>query len=448
MDLDRQPAGRIKRLLGNLLLTLGSVGLMIGLVEVAGHALMRPSPKAFAAILGSNLPPFRVVPACHPESGAPLAAPALATSSAVVRAPAAMGGKPDRRDLTGIYRDDPVLGYAPKENAISPHGWWQSDNLGARSRQDAGVLPPAGEKRIIVFGESFGAGSRVRQEQTWSAVMRGELPDTEVLNFAVDGYSMGQAYLRFRELRRKIKYDAAMMMFVPGADLARDINVYRPLLAWGWAVYTPLPRFVLDAGRLRPIPRPDESRARFMAENCRSMSGKLHTLLARYDRFYIDARYGAGPPIIGQSVVYKLGARVWAHWRRQRIQAGLLRLHGEAFNVSRAIFRQMGADARQDGAKFVLVILPLESEIRRLRSDAAYRRWWGGMVASLCGDGVGCIDLSRPLAAAPEKQIDRGYDGTHYGPLANRLIGAFVGRQLIRQNLLADNARVPAVAAP
>jgi hypothetical protein len=450
LDHQAKSAGRTKRLLGNLLLSLATVGLMIGAIELVGHLLMRPSTKAFAAILGSDLPPFRVVPACDAEAPAP---PPAVSAPKVIRVAAggptvAADRKPARSDYTGMYRDDPVLGYAPQENALSPLGWWQVNNLGARARHDAAAVPPAGEKRIVIFGESFGAGSRVRQEQTWSAIMARALPETEVLNFAVDGYGMGQAYLRFRELRQRIKYDAVIMMFLPGADLGRDINVYRPLLSWEWGVFTPMPRFVVEDGHLKLIPRSDEPRPRFMAENCHGATAKLRSYLSKYDRFYFDSRYGEGPPIVRHSVLYKLAARVYAHLQRRRLDAGLLRLHGEAFTVSRAIFRQMNADAQQDGGKFVLVVVPLESEIKRYRSNAVYRRRWTAMMASLCAKGIACIDLAPDLAAAPASQIDRGYDGTHYGPLTNRLIGQFVARQLIEQNTLVENARRPAEATP
>jgi hypothetical protein len=44
------------------------------------------------------------------------------------------------------------------------------------------------------------------------------------------------------------------------------------------------------------------------------------------------------------------------------------------------------------------------------------------MVSFVCARIENCVDLLGPLQGAPAAQIDRGYDRTHFGPSANRLI--------------------------
>lgn len=419
----------MSRLAGNVLLSLGAVCLVVLLTELVGHALIKPAPMKYGTFLGRELPPFRVVPSCEP--------PPSPEQSASGESDITVDGRPlTIGDLNGIDREDPVLGYAPKENAASANGWWQSNNLGARDRRDASALPDSGTRRIVVFGESFGAGSRVRQEQTWSAELERATPRAEVLNFAVDGYSMAQAYLRFLQLRSKIGFDLAVMVFVPKPDLARDINVYRPLLASGWRAYTVLPRFVVEHGELVLAARPDESAAAFIAANCASISDRLRAHLAKYDRFYFDAEYRDGSPLLRNSLLYKLGVISYANSLRKRLARGLMRQDSEAVEVSKAIFWQMDEDVREDGGKFVLVLLPIESELKRLAAENAYRRQWHGIVSSICGKPLVCVDLAGYLPGLPSADIDRGYDGSHYGPITNRLIGDFIARELTRQGIL------------
>ena len=419
---------------GNVLLSLGAVCLVLLLTELVGHALVKASPLSYGTFLGRELPPFRVVPACDKP-------PPATDTSAQYRDLMVDGQRITVGDLYGMYRDDPALGHAPVESAVSANAWWQSNNLGARDRHDASVSPDAGRNRIVIFGESFGAGSRIKQEQVWSAILARAIPETDVLNFSVDGYGMTQAYLRFLQVGVKIKYNAAIMMFVPKVDLPRDINVFRPLLSREWPLFTVLPRFVMENGRLVLAQRPDETEARFIAENCRSVSDRLRAHLARYDRLYFDVEYRDGPPLIGESLLYKLGVTAYTNSLRRRIANRMMRQGSEALDVTKAIFWHMDDNARQDGGKFVLVFLPIESELERLGSDSDDRSKWRAMVDSMCGKPLACIDLASYLPGLPASQIDRGYDGSHYGPVTNRLIGEFIAHRLMQREILGESPR-------
>lgn len=413
--------------IGNLLVSLGVVCVLLGLIELAGHALVRPAPLAYGRLLGRELPPFRVVPPCDKP---PAPADPSAWSGIVVD-----GRKITEGDLHGIFREDATLGYAPKENTVSANGWWRSDSFGAREVS----APSAARQHVVIFGESFGAGSRIRQEQVWSAVMARALPDTDVLNFAVDGYSMAQAYLRFRQVRTEVRHDVAIMVFVPKVDPPRDINVLRPVLSRDWQLFTVMPRFVVENGRLVLAGRPKETEAQFIAANCRAVSAGLRAHLLRYDRFYVDAEYREGPAVLGWSLLYKLGVRAYANVRIGRFTRDMMRPGSEAFDVTKAIFWQMDDDQLQDGGKFVLVFLPLESELPRLAGDTDYRRRWRAAVDAMCGKKLACIDLARYLPELPASDIDRGYDGTHYGPVTNRLIGEFIARELVQRHVVGGS---------
>lgn len=425
----------MRRRAGSVLLSLGAICFVVAIIEVVGHALIAASPLAYGRFLGRDLPPLRVVPACDLP-------PAPVDPSAPYRDLVVDGQRVTVGDLHGIFREDPALGYVPRESAVSANGWWQSNNLGARERNDAAAVTEPGRTRIIVFGESFGAGSRVKQEQVWSAALAHAVPDSEALNFAVDGYSMAQAYLRFRQIRQKLKYDTAIVIFVPRVDPPRDINVYRPLLSRDWRLYTMLPRYVIDYGALTLAQRPDETEAMFIRANCRRMSDQLRAHLAQYDRFYVDAEYRDEPSILSRSLLYKLGVESYANFLRGRVASTTMREGSEAFRVTKGIFWQMDDDARHDGGKLVLVLLPLESELKQLGTDSGDRARWRANAAALCGKPLLCLDLADYLPTRPASEIDRGYDGTHYGPIANRRIGEFVARELPRKGVIASPQKI------
>jgi len=138
-----------------ILLAASSAGFALLAIEIALRGLVVPSPTSAGHVLGSELPPIRLIPPQPP-----------------VHQPRA--GQPDRirrDDLAGIVREDPLVGYVPRERAISSNGWWQSNNVGARARHDTAAEPLPGTTRVLVFGDSFAGGSRVPQEQAWPAVL-------------------------------------------------------------------------------------------------------------------------------------------------------------------------------------------------------------------------------------------------------------------------------------
>ena len=190
-------------------------------VEVGARLLLRPSDRSYGRLFARELPPFRVVVTTAP--------PAPTGMSEWHDGLIVEGRRISRGDLWGFHRPDPVLGYTHLENTSSSNGWWQSNNLGARAEADMEKAIPAGLTRILVFGDSFGHGSRVPQDAAWPAVMEHEHAGVEVVNLAVDGYGMAQSFLRFEQMRRLLDYDLAVLMFAPEADLWRDINTIRDL---------------------------------------------------------------------------------------------------------------------------------------------------------------------------------------------------------------------------
>ena len=59
------------------------------------------------------------------------------------------------------------------------------------------------------------------------------------------------------------------------------------------------------------------------------------------------------------------------------------------------------------------------------------------MINSTCGDKILCIDLSLAFLDAPPEQLDRGHDGSHYGPNANGLAAESIWQQLTDLGLVA-----------
>jgi len=389
------------------------------MIEMLAHWLVKPSKNAFGILLGLELPPRRIV--SHSEPG-PFQDPVAPFRKMIVDGKQITSG-----DLWGHFRLDPVIGYVYQENVTSRNGWWQSNNLGARARTNVSRAVPAGRTRVLVFGESFGHGSRLPQERAWPNVIGDQHQELEVLNFAVDGYSMAQSLLRYRQIRKQLKYEIALLVFVPEEDLWRDINTLRQLRDPSWEMPL-MPRFVISDGELQLVPVLYPDPFDLYRRNGDGLSPELRAYLRRYDRLYFPAKYEEHP-VTGKLMLYKLLARALWVQQERRLHANLMNPEGEALIVSRAIFDAMRQQVTADGAAFVLVILPSEYHWWSGTTKQSRLQDWRRMVSFVCAEPMVCIDLLPELRSLAPKQVDRTYDG-HFGPKMNLWIATAVHNAL------------------
>jgi hypothetical protein len=288
---------------------------------------------------------------------------------------------------------------------------------------------------MIVFGDSFAVGSRLPYEETWFASLERRNDQLEIVNFGVDGYGTGQSYLRYKLIRDQIDYDYVLLMLVPHADLWRDINTRRDV-GGNWPAYAVMPRFIVEDQELVLVPGPfaNLQSAEFADED--DWNPVLRQHLRTYDRFYLPTKYEE-TPIIRGSVVYKLVAAGYSELRLRNLRNGLLDVDSEAMTVTKRIIRAMHSDVESHGERFVLVLLP----VRGRTATQPHWRAWEQMVANLCESGVWCIDLAEQLLEIPGENIDTGYDGTHFGPNASRVIAELIQDGLASGGMLSPKSR-------
>jgi hypothetical protein len=397
------------------------------LFEIVVRLILSPSQFSYGRILDRELPPIKLIPAVPPSRSDR----SEWYNNLLVR-----GRRITFGDLWGLYREDPLLGYTPQENALSSNTWWQSNNVGARARYDTPKQKQKGRSRIIVFGDSFTSCSRVPHEETWPAILDSQVEWLEVINFGVDGYSMTQSFLRYHTMKNRIEYDLVILMFVPSADLWREINTMR-ILKEPWDNHLIMPRFILENDTLKLINSPYKNGPAIYESNKHTLSEQLKNHLRTYDQFYCTAKY-ENSSLLSNFISYKIFATIYCDYRKRYILKTIRRSNSEAMQISKKIFKMMNDEVLHNDKRFVLVILPLAYDLMKLNSRPSYQTEWDEMVSSICTDNLLCIDLTEEFGYLTQRQPDRGYDGSHYGPQANKVIANLIRDHLVSEGMLPE----------
>lgn len=397
-------------------------------MEIGLNILVQPSENSSGIFLGNELPPLKPLPP-GPVPHYQERITALDKNRDQWYESLVVDNKNvTRGDLWGIFREDELLGHAPQENARSKQGWWQSNNMGARARLNVTATKPQDKQRILFFGDSYTQGSRVPQEETFVWYLNTLATDVEAINFGVDGYSMGQAYLRFGVVKDQLEFDRVITFIVPTADLWRDINVSR-YIGGGWPSYWAFPRFVEQDAALKLIPGPYKNLQALLDDNRDKVNQRLTDHLRTYDRFYLTSWYEP-TPVLDSSVMFKLAKVWWSQRKEAALSEQLKHPDSEAMRVVKKIFTAMDKDVNAKAGKFSLFILPTYSDIGKYGQHPEYKNIWDKMANELCASLDECFDVMSAMQKLSSQDLDKGYDGSHYGPSTNKRIAEFIQSSL------------------
>jgi hypothetical protein len=393
--------------------------------ETAGRLLVRPDPRGYGSLLGVVLPPLRLL-APEPE---PVEARDRPYRGLIVDGmPITVG------DVAGYHRYDANLGYATLENAASVHGWWQSNEIGARESGPTEPLVAPGKTRWLLLGESFAHGSGLPGRQTWPEIAEAAEPALDIVNLAVDGYSMAQAYLRYGEYAARLDHQGVLLMFAPGVDLWRDINVVREL-GEPWIARSVMPRFELAGAGIRLAPNPYRSADELEMDLREGPGPKLRAHLERHDRFYFPPEHES-VPVVGHLLSFKVAVAAWGRYARGRLRRAQFAPGSEAAEISRRISLRLQEEAGARSRAFVLLILPTAGDLDRMRRDPDFATAWERFTAASCAGLRHCVDLAPELAAVPPSDVDLGPDGNHFGPRMNAVIADAVRDALAARGVI------------
>lgn len=270
---------------------------------------------------------------------------------------------------------------------------------------------------LSVFGDSFVHGDEVTDAETW-AQAAAAAAGRDVLNFGVGGYGPDQALLFHRRLARRLPTPVVGLGFT-GENVNRVVNRYRPFYFRETGLPYPKPRFVLREGRLELVPQP----LRSVEELDRLADPETIEELGRGDAHYETPFPEFAFPYLRLAFHPQVWRQVAA--RRPRGELGTGRTNpwrGEGRAVFLAVLDAFVAEARGDGRRALLLLLPGAEDVRAAREGRGVpgRRAVLEHCAArgyLCFDGVGAL---ADVAASPEALFA---PGGHPSAEGNRRLG-------------------------
>jgi len=122
-----------------------------------------------------------------------------------------------------VFRYDRELGWFPIENSVSTFTdsrtiQIQHNTMGFRDREHrAGTKP-----RLLFLGDSFVWGYDVEQHERFTDLLAERLPDWDIINVGVAGYSTDQEYLLLQKFLARFDPDIVFLVFCTDNDMLDD----------------------------------------------------------------------------------------------------------------------------------------------------------------------------------------------------------------------------------
>lgn len=298
------------------------------------------------------------------------------------------------------------------ENAAGPLGW-KTDSPRSQSTERH---PTCGS----AFGDSMTHGDEVKDDEAWLHLLS-ELLGCNVQNFAVGGYGLDQAALRYEMMPPSGNF-VILGLFVEmlRRDLAASWTFYRGPERDNLPRYAiTKPMFVMNGNELQLIPRPSKPVTRKAIEQHHKHDFFLNTLWTPLSFPY---SYAAGRALVrrfvGKNYLNNMSSNQF--WLRDHSS------HTAALALK--ILARVREKAKQRNQQLVLVMIPQVEE--SLGTEPAY----ASFVQDLAGQYPGlCIIDTYPASVVAASKLGvaalRAPQG-HYSPAGNQILA-----QTVRQGL-------------
>lgn len=330
--------------------------------------------------------------------------------------------------VANLMQNHPLLGWVNRSGSVdyvksSEFNHRVSINRkGLRGKEYSYSRQP-GVRRILCLGDSFTWGFGVEQSKGFTGALENELlKDVEVINAGIVGYGTTQEWLWFREEGLKYRPDLVILDFC-----ANDFEDDAPP--------------ALTAGERYPRPW------------CVIKDGALVLKNSPVSSGFLAAKGNPPPPMLdSQFYVYRLLRFSW-HTFLKGLSEGKLSSNTESLNalaskkVAEALFKEIGRLAKENGATFLVVIIPTAQEVRPSERDAPaafpnLRTAYHDALEVCRSNGLDYLDLGPSLAQAEDRGQHLYYDRDgHWNEVGHRIAAEAISKKVLGGAWLQERNR-------
>jgi len=327
---------------------------------------------------------------------------------------------------TNYISYSPTLGWTIKNNGSSK--LYQANSYGIRSNREYAFTPPRGIRRVSTFGDSFTHGARVKNHETFQAIMESYDQNIEVINFGVGAFGLDQAYLRYLEDGIQYKSDIILIGFL-SENIYRNVNTYRPFYIPNTNRPLTKPRFVIKDGKLTFIPNPMQKLHdyKMLILHPKDVLSEIGINDYYYKKRYISNIFDWSPTfrlikITIHQVVNKKSSN------EDIVMNGQYNENSEAFRVTKKIFDEFYKVTINNESIPIILIFPNKRDVGRYHKQKKKR--YSPLLSYFDSTGYKYIDLMDAFENADVEDLFIG----HYSPLANKLIAKYILNHLNNMN--------------
>ena len=316
---------------------------------------------------------------------------------------------------------DTILGWLPNKNFIDKNKMYQYTFDGIRTNEINKDYGDKNSLRIAIFGDSYIHGDEVSFDHTIGKYLEDIFHvnhiNVEILNFAVSGYGMDQALLRYKEVNKKYKPDI-ILLGIQFENVKRHINILRPFYSHITEIPYSKPRFILSDNELKLIPNPikDISKTVEIIKNFDRWS------FSKYEGFYTKADFSSDFLNISQtysvisSLIYSLDSEFdfYSH-------------NSESYTITKNIFSEFAESCNMNGQIFIPVHLPTINDLeffQRSFFDLVYsQKYIYHDLFTELKEMIQFVETFDKLKIwSSEDNLDKLFMKRHYSPIANKII--------------------------
>lgn len=322
------------------------------------------------------------------------------------------------------------LGWTQRPGSVSKDGLTRINNDGARADYDHALSPPMEILRICVYGDCLSFGGNLANALTWPSQLEQRVPESEVINFSVEGYGPCQMYMRYREsVHKSTKMDIAIMA-VATSNVFKPVNSFRPFYSFDHGLMLGKPSFRLINGQLITInnPLPELEDYKYLLQHPQ----KKLLEIGQHDYYYQTA---PKPLLIDKLALVRLFRLTFNIHQRLR---NVINRNGHWIKTSKAckttlaIIDAFCEETRSNKTYPVILIIPTPKDIKRIKKQGIAENNW--VVNRYKKMDILALDVSHYLWENIGKKNNGNdiFDRNHLSIEANKLIADYLASAIER----------------